>query len=77
MQKVKGIIWVTSLFVLFYAITPQIGVKENIIFSLFLVSNILLIYMVYAILVKGTPSKKKFSEGDWYDDVNKTYSKDA
>ena len=77
MQKVKGIIWVTSLFVLFYAITPQIGVKENIIFSLFLVSNILLIYMVYAILVKGTPSKKKFGEGNWYEDVNKTYSKDA
>lgn len=77
MQKVKGIIWMTSLFVLFYAITPHIGVKENIIFSLFLVSNILLIYMVYAILVKGTPSKKKFSEGDWYDDINRTYSKDT
>jgi hypothetical protein len=77
MKPIKGIVIFVTLFVLFYSITPHIGVAENVIFSLFLIANVFLFYLVYAVLVKGKDSGKKFSEGHWYDDVDKTYSKDA
>lgn len=76
MKSIKEVVVFVTLFVFFYSITPHIGLVENIIFSLFLIANVFLFYMVYVILLKGNPSGKKFNEGYWYDDVDETYSKD-
>lgn len=69
MQKIKTPIAVTTLFLMFYTISPYVGLPYPLIFASFLTVNILTIWMVYSILKKGVPSKKTFDE-KWYDDTH-------
>ena len=69
MKRVYAIIILVSLFALLYQLSPYIGFSEKAIFSMFLLSPILMIYMVYAILKSGQPSEYTFDER-FYDDLD-------
>ncbi|WP_299452630.1 hypothetical protein [uncultured Microscilla sp.] len=76
----KGVlipIIVTTVYLLIYTFTPHLSISAKVIIALFVFSPFLMIWMVLSILIKGEPSKKKFSDGHWYEDVNKVYSRDA
>lgn len=77
MKGIRIPIIVTSLYLLIYTLTPHLQVSYKIIITMFLFSPFLMIWMVLNILIKGEPSQKKFSDGHWYEDVDKVYSRDA
>ena len=60
-----------------YAMMPSLGATYDIMFAVFVGGNILLVYMVYAILKYMDEPKEKWSDGYWYSDVDKRYSEDA
>lgn len=68
---------VTTVYLFVYTLTPHLPISSKITIAMFLFSPFLMIWMVLSILIKGEPSKKKFSDGHWYEDVDKVYSKDA
>ncbi len=39
--------------------------------SLFILSPIIILYVVFTILLNGNPSDRKFDEGHWYEDRQK------
>lgn len=76
----KGVlipIVVTTVYLFVYSLTPHLPVSFKITIAMFLFSPFLMLWMVLSILIKGEPSTKKFSDGHWYEDVDKVYSKDA
>jgi hypothetical protein len=57
------------LFVVIYAIIPQMGIAYHFVFIAFLLSNALLIILVIAILKDPNASKKNFDD-HFYEDIS-------
>lgn len=77
MNKAAISIAITTFYLLVYAMMPNLGFAYDIVFAVFVGGNILLLYMVYAILKHMSEPKEKWREGYWYSDVDKKYSEDA
>lgn len=77
MNKAWIAIAITTFYLMVYAMMPNLGAAYDIVFAVFVGGNILLLYMVYAILKYMEEPKEKWSEGHWYSDVNKKFSEDA
>ena len=75
MDKVQFSIFLTTTILLFYTMTPFLGVSAALISSIFLLLNGLLIWMVVQVLKHGVPSGRTFDD-TWYDDVNLEKIKD-
>ena len=69
MKNIQFPVYFTSLVLVFYTLTPYIGVPYALIATLFLSLNILIIWMVVRVLKDGVPSSKRFSES-WYEDLD-------
>ena len=68
MQNIKIPVFLTTAVLVFYTMTPFIGVPYALISTIFLLINGMLIWMVIRVLKDGVPSGKKF-EDRWYDDI--------
>ena len=77
MKNVGINIGVVTFYLMLYAMTPSLGIAYDIVFGLFVLGNLLFLRMVYVILKYGEPSKKKWKEGDWYEDWDRKFSEDA
>ena len=77
MKNIAAVVIGVTLFLFFYTITPFFEDNYDLIFSLFMIGQGMVIYMVYTVLKHGIAPKEKFSDGKWYDDVDHIYSKDA
>ncbi|MDA0714462.1 MAG: hypothetical protein O3B83_04265 [Bacteroidetes bacterium] len=69
MKPFRPLVIGVSLYLLFYALTPLFGLELKFVYPLFVIGNLLVIYMVYAALKYGVAPKEKFSEGYWYGDI--------
>lgn len=76
MKPIKPLVIAVTIFLFFFAAMPHAGAGYNLMFSLFIVGNFLLLYLVYSVLKFGIAPKEKFDDGYWYSDVNKQYGKD-
>jgi hypothetical protein len=76
MKPIKPLVIAVTIFLFFYAALPHAGASYNLMFSLFVVGNFLLLYLVYSVLKFGVAPKEKFDDGFWYSDVIKQYSKE-
>ena len=76
MKPIKPLVIAVTVFLFFYAAMPHAGAGYNLMFSLFIVGNFLLLYLVYSVLKFGIAPKEKFDDGYWYSDVKKQYSKE-
>ncbi|MEL7001821.1 MAG: hypothetical protein AAFN93_03700 [Bacteroidota bacterium] len=77
MKPVKHIVIAVTVYLFLYTLSPVLDLAYALMFLLFIIGNILLFYMVYAVLKHGEAPKEKWSDGYWYSDVDKKYSKDA
>lgn len=77
MNKATISIALTTFYLMVYAMMPNLGFAYDIVFVVFIGGNFLLLYMVYAILKHMKEPTAKWSEGHWYSDVDKKFSKDA
>lgn len=68
-DKLKYSILASTLFTLFYAAMPELGLSYNLVFLAFIIANILLFRMVYVILKYGKESSRTFNE-HFYDDID-------
>jgi hypothetical protein len=75
MKKPAIVIALATLFMAFYNLSPYIGIPDEFIIAMFILSPIILIYMVYVILRFGKPSKYTFEER-FYDDLDYDRIKD-
>lgn len=64
MKTDKFSILVVSLFLLFYAIGPYLGIEAHWIYLMFAISPSLLIWMVISILKYGKFNGKELKEGE-------------
>ena len=69
MKKPVVVISLATVFMLVYNLSPFIGVPDEAIIAMFILSPLVLIYMAYVILRYGKPSKYTF-EDRFYDDYN-------
>ena len=69
MKKPVIIISLATLFMLIYNAAPYIGIPDEIIIAMFILSPLVIIYMAYVIMKFGKPSKHTFEE-KFYDDVD-------
>ena len=69
MKKVPVAISITTLYALFFQATPYIGISDDLIFGMFLLSPFIVLYMVYVVLKYGQPSSYTFEER-FYDDYD-------
>ena len=78
MKPIAFIVWFTTAFICFYAVSPVVdSISDQITLIMGLVAPLLLIYMVYRVLKSGQASGRTFNEGYWYDDRDKmTIDKD-
>jgi len=68
-MKYTGIVvMMATLYAIIFNASPFIGIPEEIIFTMFVFSPFVLIYMVYVVLKYGKPSGHTFEER-WYDDI--------
>ncbi len=70
-RDVFTVFWVTLL-LFFYALMPRLGFSYDALFIMFLFMNVAVIHMVYSVLKYGKDSGKRFSNGYWYADREKT-----
>lgn len=77
MNKALIAIGVTTFYLMVYTMMPSLGVAYDMMFAVFVGGNILLLYMVYAILKHMQGPKEKWSDGHWYSDVDRKFSEDA
>ena len=77
MKHVGLNIAVVTFYLMVYAMTPSLGMAYDIVFGLFLLGNLLFLRMVYVVLKYGKPSKKKWRDGNWYEDVDRKFAEDA
>lgn len=61
-MKVAVIITAVTLFALFYAVAPYLGIGYEYMVLMFFAAPFLLLYMVYAILKYGKASGHTFEE---------------
>lgn len=69
MKKVWIAITLATLYLVFYTLSPHIGVPDQLIVALFILSPFVVVSMVYIILKYGKPSKYSFDER-FYDDLD-------
>ena len=69
MKKPAIVIAFATLFVIFYNASPYINIPDEVIIAMFILSPVIMIYMVYVILKYGKPSKHTFEER-FYDDYD-------
>jgi len=69
MKKVWIAITLATLYLFFYILAPYIGIPDEVIIVLLILSPFVIISMVYIILKYGKPSKYSFDER-FYDDVD-------
>ena len=69
MKKVAVIIFISTLYALFFQLTPYMGIPDHLIFGMFLFSPCIVLYMAFVILKHGKPSSHTFEER-FYDDYD-------
>ena len=69
MENIRIPIFLTTSVLVFYTLSPFLGVPYALISTLFLIINGMLIWMVLRILKDGVPSGQTFEE-TWYDDYH-------
>ncbi len=69
MKKVTIVVFLVTLYLFFYQGSPFIGIADEAIVAMFILSPFLVIYMVYVVLKYGEPSGSTFDE-KFYDDLD-------
>ena len=69
MKRPAVIIFLATLYLLFFHASPHLNVPNWVIIALFILSPIIVIYLAYVILKYGKPSKYTFEER-FYDDFD-------
>ena len=69
MKKVCIAITLATLYLFFYTLSPHIGIPDQFIIALFILSPLVVGSMVYIILKYGKPSKFSFDER-FYEDLD-------
>lgn len=72
MKKLSLILLAILIFLLFTVFIPSISFDINIVGALFIIGNVLMLLATYSILRYGKASSKKFDDGDWYEDSDRT-----
>jgi hypothetical protein len=67
MKKLWITITLATLYLIFYTLSPHIGIPDQFIIALFILSPFVVVSMAYIILKYGKPSKFSFDER-FYDD---------
>ena len=62
MKKPAVIISLATFYLLFFKASPHIGIPDEGIIAMFILSPFIVIYMAYVILRYGKPSKHTFEE---------------
>ena len=68
MKNVPIIVGFMTLYAIFFQVAIYTGMDEDLIFTMFFLSHILVAYMVYVILKYGQPPNHTFDER-FYDDI--------
>jgi uncharacterized membrane protein YqjE len=69
MQKIKWPIAIVTIYLIIYQSAALLGFPDNTIAVMYVVSPLLVLWMVYKILKDGTPSDRTFDEY-FYDDYD-------
>jgi hypothetical protein len=69
MKKPAIIIILATLYLFVFQASPYIGIADEAIIAMFILSPVVVIYMVYVVLKFGKPSRHTFEER-FYDDVD-------
>jgi hypothetical protein len=69
MKKTAIVITLATLYVLLYHSSPIIGLPDEFIIGMFILSPIVVVYLVYTVLKYGKPSGHTFEER-FYDDYD-------
>ena len=69
MKKPAIVITLATLYVLLFHSSPLMGIPDEFIIAMFILSPVVVIYMVYVILKYGKPSGNTFEER-FYDDFD-------
>ena len=69
MKKTVIVIILATLYVLLFHSSPLIGIPDEFIIAMFILSPIVVIYMAYVILKYGKPSGHTFEER-FYEDYD-------
>jgi hypothetical protein len=69
MKKIKWPIVIVTTFAFFYQFTPHVGLPDDVILVLFMISPLAVIWMAYQILKNGKPAERTFDEY-FYEDFN-------
>jgi len=67
MKKPAIIIALSTLYLILFQASPYIGLPDEAIIAMFILSPFIIIYMAYVILKYGRPSKHTFEE-KFYED---------
>ena len=70
MKNIKMTVALGTAFLVLYILSHHLNVSLVIPMLLFCFSPFVMIWMVISILKDGTPSKKKFSDGHFYEDYD-------
>ena len=62
MKKPAIIITLSTLYLIIFQVSPYIGIPDEAIIAMFILSPFVVIYMAYVILKYGKPSKHTFEE---------------
>jgi hypothetical protein len=62
MKKPAIIIALSTLYLIIFQASPYIGIPDEAIIAMFILSPFIIIYMAYVILKYGKPSKHTFEE---------------
>lgn len=69
MKKPAVIIAIATLYLVIFQSAPLIGIPDEAIIAMFILSPFIVIYMVYVVLKYGKPSGHTFEER-FYDDYD-------
>lgn len=67
MKRIHFPIFLATLYVVIYQLSPYMGFTENAIISMFVLSPVVVIWMVVRVLKDGEPSTKTFTD-HFYED---------
>lgn len=68
MKKPAIVIAFATLYVLLFHSSPFIGIPDELIIAMFILSPFIVVYMVYVVLKYGKPSDHTFDERFYEDD---------
>lgn len=75
MNTVRNIVLGITLFLFIYSLMPFAGFSYEIMYLFFVIGSLLIPYMVYVVLKDNYKTNKEFNKGDWYEDIDKKYSR--